>query len=84
MDPDDYVHVTDVAKKVDVPSKNVHVVGAQPEQAIVQVAGEINAEMVIMGLSTKSKLRTRLFGYTSEWLLNNLSQDLYVIIPKKS
>jgi universal stress protein E len=84
IDPDDYVHVTDVAKKVGIPSENVHVIGAQPEQAIVQVANEINAEMVIMGLSTKSKLASRVFGYTSEWLLNNLAQDIFVIIPKKS
>jgi universal stress protein E len=83
VDQDDYVHVTDVAKKVGIPTKNVHVIGAQPEQAIAQVANEINAEMVIMGLSTKSKLRSRVFGYTSEWLLNNLHQDLYVIIPNK-
>jgi universal stress protein E len=84
IDQDDYVHVTDVAKKVGVPSKNVHVVGAQPEQAILQVVKEINAEMVIMGLSTRSKLASRIFGYTSEWLLNNLVQDVFVIIPKKT
>jgi nucleotide-binding universal stress UspA family protein len=83
IDQDDYVHVTDVAKLVGIPNRNVHVVGAQPEQAIYQVATEIDAEMVIMGLSTKSKLANRLFGYTSEWLLNSLTQDVYVIIPKK-
>jgi universal stress protein E len=81
---EDYVHVADVAKKVGIPSKNVHVVGGQPEQVIVQVAGEVNAEMVIIGLSARSKLRNRIFGYTSEWLLNNLHQDVYVIIPKNT
>ena len=80
---DDYVHVTDVANLVGVSNKNVHVIGAQPEQAIYQVATDIGAEMVIMGLSTKSKLANRIFGYTSEWLLNSLTQDVYVIIPKK-
>ena len=76
IDQNDYVHVSDVAKKAGIPSKNAHVVGAQPEQAIVQVAKKINAEMVIIGISTKSKLKSRIFGYTSEWLLNNLPQDL--------
>jgi universal stress protein E len=83
IDQNDYVHVTDVAKLAGVANKNVHVVGAQPEQAIYQVATKVDAEMVIMGLSTKSKLANRIFGYTSEWLLNNLTQDVYVIIPKK-
>lgn len=83
VDQDDYVHVADVAKRVGVPTKNVHVVGGQPEQAIAQVANKIKAEMVIMGLSTKSRLANRIFGYTSEWLLNNLVQDVLVIIPKK-
>jgi len=80
---DDYVHVNDVAKRVGVATSQVHVVGAQPEQAILQVAKKIEAEMVILGLSTKSKLASRISGFTSEWLLNHLSQDLFVIIPKK-
>lgn len=83
LDQDDYVHVTDVAKRTGVPSSNVHVLGGQPEQAILKTAKKINAEMVVMGLSTKSKLANRIFGYTSEWLLNNLNQDVFVIIPKK-
>ncbi len=84
VDQDDYVHVTDVAKIAGVPSSQVHVRGGHPEQAIVDTANKIEAEMVIMGISSKSKLANRIFGYTSEWLLNNLNQDVYVIIPKAS
>ncbi len=80
---EDYVHVTDVADRVGIPNKNVHVIGGHPEQAILQVSEQVNADLVIIGLSTKSKLRSRIFGYTSEWLLHRLCLDVFVVIPKK-
>lgn len=78
---DDYVHVTDVVKRTGVDTNFVHVVGDEPEQAIARVAEEINAALVIIGLSTKSSLVNRVFGSTAEWLLNNLTQDILVVIP---
>jgi len=78
---DDYIHVTDVVKRTGVDAKFVHVVGAEPEQAIARVAEDINAALVIIGLSTKSNLVNRVFGSTAEWLLNNLTQDILVVIP---
>ena len=80
---DDYVHVTDLARVARLDSKNVRVVGEEPEQAIAKIAAEVNAQLVIIGLSTKSTLVNRVFGSTGEWLLNNLSQDLMVIFPEE-
>ena len=78
---DEYVHVTDVVNRTGVDAKFVHVVGDEPELAIARVAEEINAALVIIGLSTKSSLVNRVFGSTAEWLLNNLTQDILVVIP---
>ena len=76
-----YVHVTDMEKLTGLDTDHVHVVGADPEQAIAKIAEEINAQIIIIGLSTKSTLRNRVFGSTGEWLLNNLNYDLLVIFP---
>ena len=79
-----FVHITDVAKKANVQNENVHIEDGKPEEVIVEVAEKINAELVLLGISAKHKITTRIFGYTSEWLLNNLSQDVMVIVPNKS
>ena len=79
---DEYFHVADLAKKTRLDTKRVRVVGAEPEEAIARVAKEIDAQLIIIGLSTKSTLVNRVFGSTGEWLLNNLHQDLLVIFPE--
>jgi len=59
----------------------LHIVSDEPERAIAKVAKEINAQGIIISLSTKSTLINRVFGSVGEWLLNNLDTDLFVIFP---
>ncbi|MFQ5661327.1 MAG: universal stress protein [Gammaproteobacteria bacterium] len=79
-DPDDYMHVTDVEKRTGLDTAHVHVVGKKPEEAIEQIAEEINANLIVIGVSTKGTLANRVFGNTAEWLLNNLDRDILVVI----
>jgi universal stress protein E len=72
---EDYRHVTDVAKATGVDASRIHVVGGRPEEAIEKVAGELNTYLVIIGLSAGR----RLFGATSDWILNNIHHDVLVI-----
>lgn len=78
--PDDYVHVTDIEKQTGLESSSIHVVGERAEQAIVKVAREINAVLIVMGLSTRSTLANRVFGSTTESILNELERDVLVVI----
>ncbi|MCH7696868.1 MAG: universal stress protein [Proteobacteria bacterium] len=78
--PEDYMHVTDVEKRTGLNGSHVHIVGEKPEQAIVKVAREIDANYIIIGLSTRSTFSNRVFGNTAEWLINNLDQDIFVVI----
>ena len=80
-DQDEYIHVRDMVKLTGLDREHVHVVGGEPEQAIAAKAEEINAQVIIIGLSTKSSLVNRVFGSTGEWLLNNLNYDLLVVFP---
>lgn len=81
---DEYVHVTDLENRTRLETDRVHIVGDNPEQAIARVAKEIDAQMIIIGLSTKSTLVNRVFGSTAEWLLNNLDNDILVVIQGNS
>lgn len=72
---DDYRHVTDVAKATGVDPARVHVVGGRPEEVIEKLADELNTYLVIIGLSASH----RLFGATSDWILNNIHHDVLVI-----
>ena len=82
-DQDEYIHVRDMVKLTGLDREHVHVVGSEPEQAIAMKAEEINAQVIIIGLSTKSSLVNRVFGSTGEWLLNNLNYDLLVVFPEE-
>jgi len=83
VDQDKYIHVRDMVKLTGLDREYVHVVGGEPEQAIAMKAEEINAQVIIIGLSTKSNLVNRVFGSTGEWLLNNLNFDLLVVFPEE-
>ena len=45
------------------------------EEAIEKLAGDLNPYLVIIGLSAGR----RLFGATSDWILNNIHHDVLVI-----
>lgn len=81
-DQDEYIHVRDMVKLTGLDGDHVHVVGGEPEQVIAMKAEEINAQVILIGLSTKSSLVNRVFGSTGEWLLNNLNYDLLVVFPE--
>ena len=79
---DHFAHVTDVAKLVGIDTDKIHVKGGAPEKAIAGVANEIDAQIIVIGLSTKSTLKNRLFGSIIDGLLNNTSHDILVVIPE--
>ena len=78
----EFVHITDLAKRTGVETSRVHVAGGEPEEIIVEVAKEIDAELIVMGVSTKSTLTNRVFGYTTEYCLNNIDNDILVVITE--
>jgi universal stress protein E len=77
---DDYRHVTDVAHATDLPAERVHVISGDPESAVTKVAKELDAYLVIIGLSTDKPVANRLFGATSDWILNNIDHDILVMM----
>lgn len=79
-DSDDYMHVTDVARETGVPPEQAHVISGRPEEAVSRVAKELDAYLVIIGLSTTGPITNRIFGATSDWILNNIEQDLLIIV----
>ncbi|NKB38430.1 MAG: hypothetical protein GKR93_14910 [Gammaproteobacteria bacterium] len=78
---DDFVHVTDVAKLIGIETDKVHVKGGDAEKAISEVANEIDAQIIVIGLSTKSTLKNRLFGSIVDGLIKGTSHDILVVIP---
>lgn len=79
-DQDHYMHVTEVANATGVEASRVHVVGGRPEEAIEKVAGDLDAYLVIIGTSTGSAVTNRVFGATTDWILNNVHYDILVIM----
>ena len=80
---DNFEHVTKIAKRLGIDTKNVHVHGGNPAVAIAEVAKEVNAQLVIIGLSTKSSLKNRIFGNIVDKLVNSIEHDILVVIPQE-
>ncbi len=80
---DEFRNVGDVAKRSGIDPSHIHQVYGRPEEAIVEVANEIDAQIIIIGLSTKSTLTNRIFGSMMDRLLNNIDRDILVVIPDK-
>lgn len=79
-DQDHYKHVTEVADATGVDVSRVHVVGGRPEEAIDKVATELEAYLVVIGTSTASAVANRVFGATTDWILNHVHHDILVIM----
>jgi|GEM_PF-1495933 len=79
-DQDHYKHVTEVANATGVDASRTHVVGGRPEEAIEKVAAELEAYLVIIGTSTASAVANRVFGATTDWILNHVHYDILVIM----
>ncbi len=81
-DSEDFEHVTDIAKRIDIDTDNVHVVSGNPEEAIAEAAREIDAQILVIGLSTKSTLTNRIFGHIVDDLLHIVENDVLIVLPE--
>lgn len=81
---DSFRHVTDIAKRVGTDTEFVHVVGGKPEVAIVELAQQLDAQVIVVGLSTRSTLMNRFTGYMTDKLLNNIDRDIMLVVPSEN
>lgn len=81
-DQDNFRHVTDISKRIGIDTDFVHVVAGTPETAVVEVAQKIDAQVIVVGLSTKSTLMNRFTGYMTDKLLSNIDRDMMIVVPK--
>lgn len=80
---EDFRYVTDIAKRVGIDTSRVHEMEGMPEEVIAEVARDIDADLIIIGLSTKSTLANRIFGHMVDRLLNNIDHDIIVVVPEE-
>ncbi|MBT7953470.1 MAG: universal stress protein [Gammaproteobacteria bacterium] len=81
---DEFRHLTDIAKRIEIDTSRVHAVQGNPEEGIVEVAKEIEADIIVVGLSTKSTLANRIFGSMVDRLLNNIDHDILIVVPEEN
>jgi universal stress protein E len=80
---DDFRYITDIAKRVGIDTSRVHEIEGKPDEAIVEVAREIDAQIIVIGLSTKNTLTNRIFGNMVDHLLNNIDHDILIVVPEE-
>lgn len=79
---DDKVNSSKMASRTGVEMEHIHIIGDRTERAIEKCADDIDAELIVVGVSKSPRLSGVLFGSTIEWLLNHLDRDVMVVIPQ--
>lgn len=69
------------AKQFNIDDKFLHVKEGLPEDVIEKVAGEIDAELVILGTVGRTGLSAVLIGNTAEHVIDRLNCDLLALKP---
>ena len=68
-----------LASKHDVDEKNIHFIEDYPRIAIPKLAKDIDSDLVIMGLVSRSLIDRFFIGSTSEYLLDHLECDVLTV-----
>lgn len=54
---------------------NIHITAGSPDRTIPHCANEIKAELVVMGSTGRSGLKSMIFGNVTEKVMHNLRTD---------
>jgi universal stress protein E len=68
-------------RTTDIPAARRHLLGRHPVDAVLEVAGELRSDIVVMGAISRSGLKRLFIGNTAEQLLDRLPCDLLVVKP---
>lgn len=70
-----------LAQRYDIPHQRVHVLEGHPAQALPRLAQRQMADIVVMGVAARSRLRRALIGHTAERIIDALECDVLVVKP---
>lgn len=73
--------VADLAKKFDIPESRQHLLDEFPVTAIDDIAGEISADLVVIGVVSRGLFKRLLIGGTTELLIDSLECDILTTPP---
>ena len=79
-----FVYPADLAKRVDIPTPNAHVMDGNPASAIPATASDISAELVVIGTVARSGVAGAFIGNTAEKVLDRLETDALIITTRDS
>jgi len=80
---DQHQNATDeIAQKYNIPDTQVHVREGEPEEVITQVAKEISADVVLVGILSEADLQSVLLGSTVEHVMDMSDSDVLAIKPQ--
>ena len=65
----------------DIPTSNIHLSTEKPVQALVEYKDKIHADIIVMGVVSKSRLADALIGNTAEKVVDYMKADVMVIRP---
>ena len=70
-----------ITASYDLPEARVHLVQGSPVEVLPRIAGELAADLLIMGAVSRSRLQEIFIGSTAERVVDRIESDLLIIKP---
>jgi len=71
-----------LAEKFNIQSEQIHVLEGDPESVIIDLAKELDADVITIGVLTDDELQSTILGSTVEHVLDATQSDVLVIKPQ--
>lgn len=72
----------ELAQKYNIPDNQIHVREGEPEEVITQIAKEISADVVLVGILSEADLQSVILGSTVEHVMDMTNSDVLAIKPQ--
>ncbi len=79
---DHKILVQALANKHGIKEDCIHLVDQHPRAAITQVAGSIQADLVVLGVVSRRRFKHLAIGRNAEYVLDHLDCDVLTAIPQ--
>lgn len=71
-----------IAQKYNIPENNTHIREGEPEEVITQIAHDLDADVVLVGILSEADLQSVILGSTIEHVMDSTRSDVLAIKPQ--
>lgn len=76
---DNYIYKDDLAAKAGIDAANAYTIEGPPEKVIPEIAEQIEADIVIVGMAARDGIKAAMIGNTAEKILDAIATKILTV-----